>query len=294
MRLPLRLLLVVGVVALGACRKKAEAPASNSTAATSEAPAAPAAPATSKSEPAQAPMAAMPSTPIPGELPIIAKARAYVGSDAPLNGVRSIHYVGTVTTSDTSNPPKQTRAKLDMIFQKPDQQRISATNEQTIETTALNGYDCWTRIQSVADRTKWQQTLLGSEQLKRLRAQAWEYLYFYRGIEKIGGRAEDQGKVQIDGITCEKVAFIHPSNIIFYRFFDVASGRLVYSETDLGMATREQGENIVNGIRFPKTVTTVTKLPSGQSQTVTLTFDKITVNENFPDSTFAMPSLLNR
>jgi hypothetical protein len=225
------------------------------------------------------------------EPPIIAKARAYIGAESALNAVRSIHYTGTLTTTDATG--KEVRAALEIIFQKPAQQRITATSDKTIETTALDDYDGWQRVQEKADATKWRETLLGADQIRRLRANTWENLAFFRGIERAGGRCEDQGPATIDGVACEKLAFIHAPNIIFYRFFDQATGRLVYTETEGGGAIREKGELTIAGIRFPKSIITTTKDPKG-SQVVTVTFDKIAVNESFAAGLFRVPALSPR
>ncbi len=224
---------------------------------------------------------------------IIAKARAFLGAEAALNNLKSVHYTGTLTTSEGGDASKKARVALEIIFQKPEQQRIMATSDSTIEITALDGYDGWQRVQDVADATKWRQTLLGTDQIKRLRANTWENLSFFRGIEKIGGRVEDQGTTTIDGITCQKIAFIHAPNIIFYRFFDVATGRLVQTETEAGGSIREQGEMVVSGIRFPRSITTTTKGPKGEVQTVTINFEKVTLNESIPTKQFAVPGLSN-
>src|SRR5437868_32603 len=66
-----------------------------------------------------APPAANPA--LADEPPIIAKARARLGSEAALDAVTSVHYSGALTTSDSANPTKGTQAKIDMIFQKPEQ-----------------------------------------------------------------------------------------------------------------------------------------------------------------------------
>ena len=52
---------------------------------------------------------------------------------------------------------------------------------------------------------------------------------------------------------------------------------------------REQGELIAAGLRFPKSLVTTAKNPAGKVQTVTVTVEKITVNEVFPVSFFAVP-----
>ena len=225
---------------------------------------------------------------------IVAKARAFLGAEAALDAVKSVHYVGTLVTADPSDPAKQTRASVEIVFQKPGQQRINITYDKAIEQTALDSYDAWQRQQDASDANKWRQTLLSAEQIKRLRANTLENLTFFRGVERQGGRVDDQGPVTIDGIACQKIAFIHAPNIVFTRYFDVATGRLVLTETESGGAIREQGDMTVSGVRFPKTIITVTKTPAGKTQTVTITFDKVTVNETFPASFFAVPALSAR
>jgi hypothetical protein len=222
---------------------------------------------------------------------IIAKARAYVGTEADLEAVKSIHYTGTLVVDESTDAAKQPPAAMDLLFQKPYRQRVQSTSNQRIEVTALDGYDGWQRLQDPADPAKWRQSLLGVDQIKRLRANTWENLSFFRGIETVGGRIEDLGPVTFEGIPCQKVAYIHAPTIIFYRYFDVATGRLVYSETENGSGIREQGEVRVNGIRFPRTMTNTTKLPDGKVRTYTITFDRITVNEDIPASKFAVPAL---
>lgn len=227
---------------------------------------------------------------VAAEPPIIAKARAFVGTEKVLNELKSVRYVGTLATADPADPSKQTRATMEIIFQKPEQQCIIATSDKAIETTALDGYEGWQRVQDPKDPTKWRQSLLGPDQIKRLRANTWENLAYFRGIEKVGGRLEDQGTATIDGVTCQKLAFIHSPSIIFYRYFDLATGRLVYTETESGGSIREQGEVVVHGVRFPRSIVTQTKNREGKLVTVTITFDKISINEPFPAKQFAVPS----
>lgn len=222
---------------------------------------------------------------------IIAKARAYLGSDSALDGMKSVHMVGTLETADSNDATKNGKAQIDIIFQKPEQQRIMATSDKLIEVTALNGYDAWQRFEDPKDASKWRQTLLGPEQSKRLRANTWQNLSFYRNIERVGGSVEDQGPVTMDGVACQKLVFTHYPGITFTRYFEVATGRLVHTETDNGNSImREAGELRVDGIRFPKTVTQTSKV-GNITRTATITFDKITINETFPESTFATPAV---
>ena len=226
------------------------------------------------------------------ELPIVAKARAYLGPDAALDAVRSIHFVGTLVKADPADPAKQLRSAIEIISQKqPERQRVRETSEKAIEVTALDGYDGWRRVEDAADPSKWQQSLLGPAQVKFMRANTWENVAFYRGIERRGGRVEDQGPMTIDGVACEKVAFIHGPGIVFYRYFDRATGRLVLTETESGATIREEGEIKVNGIHFPKTLIQTTKTGNGQSITLTLNFETVTLNETLPAELFTVPML---
>lgn len=227
---------------------------------------------------------------VAAEPAIIAKARAYLGPEALLDGVKSVHYVGSLDAPDPNNPGKTIPVTLDIIFQAPFQQRTIRTTSMIVDTTALNDYDGWHRALNPQDPTQMRLALLPTDQIKRQRAIVWENLAFFRGLEKIGGKVIDQGSTTVDGIACHKVAFMHSDKLGFYRYFDEATGKLVLTETDGAGPIREQGEIIAGGIRFPKQIVNMTKGPDGKEQPVTITFEKITVNENFPVSTFAVPT----
>ena len=136
---------------------------------------------------------------------------------------------------------------------------------------------------------------LTHNQIEALRADVWENLFYYRGIEADGGTIEDQGPATIDGVACEKIAFIHSANIIYFRYFDQATGRLVFTETtetSAGLKIREQGPDltVASGIKFPAKIITTQKLPTGVPRLVTLTAEHITVNDVYAESSeFAVP-----
>lgn len=234
---------------------------------------------------------------------VIAKARAYLGSDAALDAVNSVHYTGSlVTIDDTPEGPKPVESVVEIIFQKPYQQRIVATSEkkvgdvveQRVEITALDNYDGWHRLQDGKDASRWRMDLLLKDQIKALRANTWENLAFYRGLELHGGKVDDLGETNVSGVACEKLAFRHESGIVFFRYFDQATGRLMLTETEQGGSIREEGEIMADGIRFPKRVVTTTKQVDGKERSITVNFDKVAVNETFPSSLFAVPSFLAR
>lgn len=228
---------------------------------------------------------------VAAEPPIITKARAYLGPEPALNAVKGVHFSGKLVIVDSANPQPTEPATVEIHFRAPDQQLIQATTSKLVETTGLDGYDAWQRQRDGADPSKWQMKLLSADQIKRLRANTWESLGFFRGIESHGGRIEDQGAVTVDGIACQKLAYIYAPNIIFYRYIEVGSGRLRSTETETGTKISEQGEIVSGGIKFPKSIVTVSPVGPGRTQTITLTFDKVVVNEPVPPKFFAVPAL---
>lgn len=224
------------------------------------------------------------------EDPLIAKARAFLGEESALDAVKALRLVGQLEVIDAQGAAPGD-AKLEILFQKPDRQRITATSEARTEITALDGYDAWSRVSDPGQPSRWQVTLLGPDQIKRLRANTFENLAFYRGLEARGARVEDRGTADVDGVACRKLAFIHGPGIIFTRSFDVATGRLVLTETEGGTKIREEGEIRSAGVRFPQRIVTVNTLPDGGTRTIRVTFSEITVNPEIDTSVFAVPAL---
>ncbi|TVR49133.1 MAG: hypothetical protein EA425_13025 [Puniceicoccaceae bacterium] len=212
---------------------------------------------------------------------IINRARAHLGADQALERVTSIKFVGTLEDADG------TTGRVEILFQKPLQQRITLHVNDMREITALDGYDGWRRVEEVGNESNWQLTLLEPQQIRRLQANTWENLSFYRGLERRGGRVEYEGRVTVDGRECHKVTFVHSPRIAFTRYFDVATGGLVMTETESGGQIREEGELRVEGIRFPRRV--ITSVDGNRS---VITFEQVVVNERFPRERFAVPLLV--
>jgi outer membrane lipoprotein-sorting protein len=227
---------------------------------------------------------------------IIAKARAYLGPDATLEAITSIHYVGTLASEETikDKDGKETKrpfnGKIDLIFQKPYLQRVVLVSYKGLEMTGLDDFEAWRRLEPANDPKHASLTLLDKDQVMSQRANTWENIAFYRGIERRGGHVDDLGSHVIDGHNCEKLAFVHQPGLTFYRYFDTTTGQLILTDTENGVLTREYGEMMVNGVRFPKSLVNITKDPAtGRENTLTITLDKITLNESFPESIFAVP-----
>jgi hypothetical protein len=227
---------------------------------------------------------------------IIAKAREYLGGEAALTAIQSVHFVGTLDIEQmTSEGPKVEKFGLEMLVQKPYQQLIVSTSPESIDITGLNDYDGWHRQQTGSAPGRSQLNLYSPPQIKRLRANTWENLYFFKGIEQRGGRVEVIGPAPVGDHLALKVAFNHGDGIVFYHYFDPATGKLLLSETDQGGTIRNDGELVVNGVRFPQKVLQTSKSVDAKGQIaerkLVMTFVSITCNEKLPDSDFEMPIL---
>jgi len=222
---------------------------------------------------------------------VISLARAYLGPESTLDGITSIHFSGTLDLVDpghAANGPMH--GTLDMIFVKPMRQRLIFRQEKISRTTVLDGYDAWDMVQDNADPSKMRLTWLSAGDIKMVRASTWENLNFFRGGDG-DAAVEDKGPETMDGIVCERVDFSHGPGIVYQRYFDRDTGRLVL--TVRGPETiRESGEIRVDGLRFAKIIVSDTKMASGKDMVSTVTFDRIVLNEPEGPEVFAAPSLV--
>ncbi len=224
---------------------------------------------------------------------VIAKAREFIGGNRALEAVKSVRYVGKLDTMEqTKDGLKPTTCGIEIIFQKPYQQRITLTTDKIIGVTGLDQYESWKSQESVADGSRLVD-FPNKEQLKRFQASTWENLNFFSSPESRGGRIEDGGVVEKNGMQVHKVSFIHGPGIEYVRYFDPATGQLKFTET-ANSTIREEGFLEVEGVRFPKKIIQTDHLPNGKEQVVTITFDKVTVNETFPPELFRAPQPVMR
>jgi hypothetical protein len=201
-----------------------------------------------------------------------------------------LRFIGALEVVDAGQSSGGT-VRIEIIFQKPYRQRITATSDNRSETTALDGYDAWQRVIGHEDSSRWEVNLLGPDQIKRLRANTFENLAFYRGLEQLGGRIDDLGEFSVDGVVCRKLAFVHGPGIVFTRSFELATGRLVLTETESGTQIREEGEIRAGDLHFPQRIITTNSLPDGNTRTIIVTFSSVEVNPLIDAIAFALPAL---
>jgi hypothetical protein len=222
---------------------------------------------------------------------VIGLARAYLGPDSTLDGITTIHFVGTLERTNPDHPEVgPIHASLDMLFSRPYRQRQVVRTARVTDVTVLDGYDAWDRVVDNTDPTKFRLKWLSANDITSLRANSWENLHFFRGLDD-GATAVDQGPSTVDGIACERVDFIHGPADTFERFFDRDTGKLVLTVKS-GESIRENGEIVVDGIKFPKEIVSTAKTPSGKDVITTVTFDSVVLNEAIRPDLFGAPNLI--
>jgi hypothetical protein len=218
---------------------------------------------------------------------VLGLARAYLGPQSTLDGIKSVHFVGTLQRTDDGQVQKIAPSTLDMIFAKPLRQRLVVRGEKVTMTTVLDGYDAWDVFQDNKDPAKHRLNWLAVADVRALRANTWENLYFFSAPEN--GSVEDKGPATVDGVACERVDFDHGSGMVYQRYFDRDSGRLVLTING-SESIRESGEIMVNGVRFPRVIVSSSKDSSGKDLTATATFERISVNDPLEPGLFSVPS----
>ena len=225
----------------------------------------------------------------------VAKARAFLGAESALNAVNSLHFEGAIDTVERVPDPtdasktieRPLRLAIDIVFQKPMQQRQILRSDKIERTTALDGYDGWERVSDRTGQTKPRIILLDPTNIKRLRATTLENLSFYAKPDQDSRQVRLLGDVTLDGLAGVRLSFTHSNGIVFFRSFEKSTGRLIKTEIQNGGEIREEGEMFVNGIRFPRKVLN----KSADGRVTVITFDKVTVGERFPAEAFAVPPL---
>jgi hypothetical protein len=226
----------------------------------------------------------------------INRAREFLGRERDLNAINSIRFEGTFQDDRGDS------GTIVILFQRPLFHRITLTVGETTDIKALDDYEAWNLTRNNQSPDQWRFRLLDVNEVARMRAVVWENLSFFRGIEQRGGRLEDKGRHTIDGVETQQIDFVHRDDIVFTRFFDRRTGRLVMTRTDDNTEIREEGEIRAGNVRFPQRIISTTKVreipksggdPVEVARRTTITFTSIRVNETFPRREFSPPLFTN-
>jgi hypothetical protein len=209
---------------------------------------------------------------------VIARARAYLGTDAALDAVQSLHFLGMVAGDDGVTRP------IEIIMRRPMQEMIIETADKARAVTVLSDYTLWRRVDPIDRPGTGRVQVMNADAVRFTRANVAQTLFYYRGLESVGGTVTVEGEEDIEGVRCVRTVFTHPGDIHYIRFFDKATGRLVVTRSADGNETRESGEMFVAGIRFPTELATL-----ADQKTSRVTFLDIRVNETFDLAMFERP-----
>lgn len=209
-------------------------------------------------------------------------ARSYLGGSEKLDAIKSLHYKGTMLYSDGNS------GVADIVFKKPSFQRFTADINTYRETSGLDDTEAWHFVENLANPADKTLRLYGVEEILNMQASVWEYLNFYKRPEGRGQDVVYEGRQHFGNIECVVLTYDHGDGIWFRRFFEVTSGRLMQTLSNRGALFIEEGEIIVDGIRFPKKLTT-RFLNLRDASSIEMVYSKIEVNKAFDNSIFKLP-----
>ncbi len=207
---------------------------------------------------------------------VIEKARAYVGPEDTVASVEALSYTGTLTPAEDGE-----ERTVRLILEKPARQLLvieKGDGRVTMIVNDLEGFMVQENLETGGKRVD----PLPVDQVRRFKANAAENLYFYEFPPGRQVRAKYLGEQEFRGETVDAVRFIHPGNVTFFRYFDPETGRLVGTLTDTGTVNTEEGEMLVDGLRFAGKVLS---FEDGE-KVHTIEFSRIEVNPDLPEDTF--------
>lgn len=211
---------------------------------------------------------------------VVDRARAALGPEPVLEGVRSIKYDGRVLSPDGVE-----EGRIRLYFRWPLDQRIEIEADGILDLTVVNDLEGFVMKREV-ESGAWQRMVLPAGDVRRLHSNSVENLNFFRGPAQLRGKTEYGGKVEKHGKMTDRVLFVYPNGVEFERFFD-ASGNLVATVVgDGGLELREKGKLEAGGIQFPRRVETY----EGGELIRIVEFDSIEVNVPLDSALFSFPA----
>jgi len=210
------------------------------------------------------------------------KARARLGTESALKNVESIRYEG-----DVFSPNGELFSTLTLVFDKPDRQLLRENQNGQVNQTAVNGLEGY--LLSFADNDPANRILraLPPLQTKRMTSNAVENLYFFNGPRFVrGAETIDEGLVDFEGGQARKIVFQYPLGLVYVRYFDPNTAKLVATVSSDGLKMKERESIQSSNIRFPAVVDTYDE--DGKLLR-TVKFTEIVVNGQIPPGYFDFP-----
>ena len=214
---------------------------------------------------------------------IINQARATVGSEKVLDGAVTLQMSGWIEPAESKVPS----AKILIISRRPCSQRLEVRVDDLVETTLLNSQDgCIIRSNLNDSQQRSQIRPMTDEEIQRAAFSTRQLFSFYEPDFKRGEQVTHQGIEQRRGVRCHRLLYSYPDGISTTRFFAVNDDMLISTVTDKGVESVELGEQVVQGIKFPKRV----EYYEGDTMLHTVVIREIEVNKPLPRGIFTIPT----
>jgi hypothetical protein len=209
-------------------------------------------------------------------------ARSYLGDSDKLDSIDSIHYRGSLlySTGDLGT--------IEMVYQKPMRQMMIAVVNNRKEVSVLDGSEGWTTYENVGTGMPLGMEIFDPIRILIMQSAVREAFAFYKKpIVRDGGIFYD-GKESVKGHECIVLTYEHGDGIAYRRYIDAETGQLRKTLDSKGVEYFEEGEILVDGIRFPKKMVSTFATALG-GQTMEFSYNSIKLNKKLSDSDFKMP-----
>lgn len=211
---------------------------------------------------------------------IIKRARATLGTEKALNGVFTLKMVGSLEPAD----PKVPAATVLIVARKPYSQRLEIRVDDMVETTILDGQKACIIRSNLKEGASQMRELTGPE-LERVRHSTRQFFNFHRPDFKGGERVSHEGMVTHREERCHKIKYAYPDGLETLRFFSVEDDTLVATITDNGVESVNRGEQLVKGIKYPKSI----DYYEGGRMLHSIQLSEVQVNEPLTSGIFKIP-----
>ena len=175
-----------------------------------------------------------------------------------------------------------------MTYQKPMRQRMVAVVNNRKEVSALDGSEGWTTFERVGDSLPLGMEIFDPIRILIMQSAVREAFSFYKRPTVRNGGLFYEGEETIKGRECIVLTYEHGDGIAYQRYIDAETGQLMKMLDSKGVEYFEQGEIVVEGIRFPKKMVSTFPTALGQ-QTMEFSYNSIKLNQKLPASDFKMP-----
>lgn len=209
-------------------------------------------------------------------------ARSYVGPDDKLDAIDSVHYKGSLLYSSGD------LGTIEMVYQKPMRHRMVAVIGGRREVSVLDGSEGWTTFERVVDSVPLSMEIFDPIRILIMQASAREAFNFFRKPDTRNGEIFYEGKETVNGRECNVLTYHHGDGIAYQRYIDAETGQVHKTLDSKGVEYLEEGELIVDGLRFPRKLVSTFSTAIGD-QSMEFAYSSITLNEKLPDSDFVMP-----